>query len=69
MQEFEKYEALAGHIERMARTGKVGNSYQWFNFLSELETVLLVLWSEKDAAVQELFDGTNDALDALSIKG
>tara|TARA_R110000822_G_C15095533_1_gene471248 strand:+ start:247 stop:396 length:150 start_codon:yes stop_codon:yes gene_type:complete len=46
MQEFEKYEALAGHIERMACTGKTGNALEWSEFLFELNTVLLVLESE-----------------------
>ena len=40
VQTFEKYKELSYHIERMAATGRTGNTIEWSNFLTHLNEAL-----------------------------
>lgn len=40
MQNFERYPRLAQYIERMASTGKTGNTHEWCDFLMLLNAAL-----------------------------
>ena len=41
MNEFEKYEKLSIHMERMAKTGSTGSPKQWQEFTSELNQSII----------------------------